>query len=417
VDHQIYTSFFDNDWYKFLEDFYKYYFHPEASIRNTQINRTTSVRIADIVPLRAVQEQFEAARQVRFTEAQIAFLHGTGAFSKDILGYSERLRHFQLPEIEVRLGSEGQLFIESDSPDAVLWEIAALPIVNEMLNYYRMEKLGLNVTDVWREGERVLLEKIPVLRQLPKGSVLEFATRRRFSGPWQRFVWGILQNEVPEFVSATSNVDMAIETGTPWAGTHPHASIMLEQGIAFECGDDAVRESENQFFENWWSIFPYPNMVALPDTGGRGFWKRLRQELAIQARGFRWDSGPWEQFNADLVAASARWGVDPKTTFDAFYSDGLTPQEMVRIQTMSEHLFRNCFYGWGTNATNDMGRYKELGLTPISLVMKPTAINGIPVVKLSNNPEKATGDRATIERIKRIFGYNTADYEAVVPVY
>jgi nicotinate phosphoribosyltransferase len=54
-------------------------------------------------------------------------------------------------------------------------------------------------------------------------------------------------------------------------------------------------------------------------------------------------------------------------------------------------------------------------LDPISLVCKVTAVNGRPAVKLSDNPEKATGDPAEVERYLRVFG-NAGRVRAAVHV-
>jgi len=43
-------------------------------------------------------------------------------------------------------------------------------------------------------------------------------------------------------------------------------------------------------------------------------------------------------------------------------------------------------------------------LDPISIVCKVTSVDGRPAVKLSDNPEKATGDASEIERYLRVFG-------------
>jgi nicotinate phosphoribosyltransferase len=64
-------------------------------------------------------------------------------------------------------------------------------------------------------------------------------------------------------------------------------------------------------------------------------------------------------------------------------------------------------FGWGTNLTNDFRGCDpdgDEGLEPISLVCKVTSANGRPAVKLSDNPAKATGDPAEIERYLRVFG-------------
>jgi nicotinate phosphoribosyltransferase len=64
-------------------------------------------------------------------------------------------------------------------------------------------------------------------------------------------------------------------------------------------------------------------------------------------------------------------------------------------------------FGWGTNLTNDLrgcAPNGTQGLEPISLLAKVTSANGRPSVKLSDNPAKATGDRAEIARYVKVFG-------------
>ena len=64
-------------------------------------------------------------------------------------------------------------------------------------------------------------------------------------------------------------------------------------------------------------------------------------------------------------------------------------------------------FGWGTNLTNDFAGcspFPNPQLDPISLVCKVSEADGQPAVKLSDNPEKATGDAEEIARYLRIFG-------------
>ncbi len=64
-------------------------------------------------------------------------------------------------------------------------------------------------------------------------------------------------------------------------------------------------------------------------------------------------------------------------------------------------------FGWGTNLTNDFRGCDpagEQGLEPMSLVCKVTSANGHPAVKLSDNPEKISGDPTQVERYIRVFG-------------
>jgi len=64
-------------------------------------------------------------------------------------------------------------------------------------------------------------------------------------------------------------------------------------------------------------------------------------------------------------------------------------------------------FGWGTNLTNDFVGCTPDGsdnLDPISIVCKVTSVDGRPAVKLSDNPEKATGDPSEMKRYLRVFG-------------
>ena len=65
-------------------------------------------------------------------------------------------------------------------------------------------------------------------------------------------------------------------------------------------------------------------------------------------------------------------------------------------------------FGWGTNLTNDFVGCAPDGsanLDPISIVCKVTSVDGRPAVKLSDNPEKATGtavgNRALSARVRQ----------------
>ena len=72
-------------------------------------------------------------------------------------------------------------------------------------------------------------------------------------------------------------------------------------------------------------------------------------------------------------------------------------------------------FGWGTLLTNDFrGLVPGDGLAPFSLVCKAVAADGHPTVKLSDNPEKATGPAQDIARYRRIFDVGQQQAMAVV---
>jgi nicotinate phosphoribosyltransferase len=96
---------------------------------------------------------------------------------------------------------------------------------------------------------------------------------------------------------------------------------------------------------------------------------------------------------------------DPREKLLVF-SDALDVETIVSTYRHFYGTVRMSF-GWGTNLTNDFrGCAPEPldGLDAISLVCKVTSADGRPAVKLSDNPAKATGDPAEVERYLKIFG-------------
>src|SRR6266567_1408791 len=89
-----------------------------------------------------------------------------------------------------------------------------------------------------------------------------------------------------------------------------------------------------------------------------------------------------------------------------FLSDALDVDSMVALYSKFHGRMRESF-GWGTLATNDFRGCHPRGsdtLDPVSLVCKVTQANGRSAVKLSDNPQKATGSPAEIARYLRVFG-------------
>jgi len=85
------------------------------------------------------------------------------------------------------------------------------------------------------------------------------------------------------------------------------------------------------------------------------------------------------------------------------FSDGLDADKIVELHKQFQGRTRVSF-GWGTMLTNDFkGLTPGDTLAPFSLVCKAVSANGNPTVKLSDNPNKAMGPEAEIQRYKRVF--------------
>ena len=89
------------------------------------------------------------------------------------------------------------------------------------------------------------------------------------------------------------------------------------------------------------------------------------------------------------------------------FSDGLDLDAMLKIEKYFRGRVKSIVFGWGTNLTND------IGIAPLSLVIKVIEANGYGTVKLSDNLAKATGNTEDIAYFKKVFGYTEEVYEEV----
>ncbi len=96
------------------------------------------------------------------------------------------------------------------------------------------------------------------------------------------------------------------------------------------------------------------------------------------------------------------------------FSDGL---DVAKIKELHAQFAGKAVisFGWGTLLTNDFrGLVPDDALAPFSLVCKAVSANGVPTVKLSDNPNKAMGPEDQIARYKRVFGVGAQAAQEVV---
>jgi nicotinate phosphoribosyltransferase len=115
--------------------------------------------------------------------------------------------------------------------------------------------------------------------------------------------------------------------------------------------------------------------------------------------GVRHDSGcPFEWANK-MIKHYEKMGIDAKTKTLVF-SDGLDIPLALELLT-EFHDKTNLLFGIGTNLTNDVG------IKPLSIVMKMIECNGQPVAKISDSPGKTMcEDEAYLDYLKKIFEIN-----------
>ena len=145
-------------------------------------------------------------------------------------------------------------------------------------------------------------------------------------------------------------------------------------------------------------------MYTRPTEGTEAFLRNAPDWVADWT-GFRPDSAPPIPAGEGIIRWWQDKGRDPREKL-LIFSDGMDVDSIEQTHRHFAGRVRTSF-GWGTNLTNDFVGCSPDGtadLDPISLVCKVTSVNGRPAVKLSDNPEKATGSPDEIVRYLRVFG-------------
>jgi nicotinate phosphoribosyltransferase len=194
-------------------------------------------------------------------------------------------------------------------------------------------------------------------------------------------------------------------------GTNAHELPMVYAALAED--DAALALAPYRVLENWQDDYDGNLRIILPDTyGTRGFLERAPGWLADWT-GIRIDSGVPEEGAETAIAWWESRGQDPREKL-VIFSDGL---DVDRIESLYArfHGRVKLGFGWGTLLTND---FRELApgdaLAPFSLVCKAVSANGLPTVKLSDNPAKAIGPADEVARYKRVFGVGAQVAEPVL---
>jgi nicotinate phosphoribosyltransferase len=179
-------------------------------------------------------------------------------------------------------------------------------------------------------------------------------------------------------------------------GTHAHEWFM------FHAAQYGFKMANTQALENWVAVYRGDLGIALSDTFTTAeFYEVFDKKFAKLFDGVRHDSGDPTEFAEKTIKHYQQLGIDPLSK-TIIFSDALNPDKVKRIADYCRGKIGLSF-GIGTNFTNDVG------LPPMNMVIKmtealPEAQPWIPVVKLSDEPGKHSGDERTIQLAKEILG-------------
>jgi nicotinate phosphoribosyltransferase len=402
----IVRSLIDTDFYKLLMCQSIFRNKPDTNVTFSLINRTKSVRLADLIDEGELREQLDHVRSLSLKRGESTWLRGNTFYGKRQMFRSDFMEWFEalrLPpyHLEKRDG-QYELTFEGKWPEVMLWEIPALAVLMELRSRAVLHDMGrFELQVLYARAMTRVWEKLERLRQIDGLRLADFGTRRRHGYLWQDWcVQALMEGLGPKF-TGTSNCLIAMKRDIEAIGTNAHELPMVYSALANS--DAELAQAPYQVLADWHEEHDGNLRIILPDTyGTEGFLKRAPDWLASWT-GIRIDSGDPAMATEIAIKWWIERGEDPRKKL-VIFSDGLDVAKIEELYAQFHGRVRVSF-GWGTMLTNDFrGFVPDDALAPFSLVCKAVSANGRPTVKLSDNPNKAMGPAQEIARYKRVFG-------------
>ena len=382
----IVVSLLDTDLYKFNMD--QVIFHKHTNLigeyhfkcRNNGVVFTPEM-------LEEINAQIDHLCTLRFTNEELEYLR-TIRFIKDDYVEFLRLWHPIRDYVFTDLEDDGTLIVKVKGPmfSAMQFEIYLLEIINEV--YFRM---NYDYNKLRKSAEEKLNQKI---NDFSAGKYTfkfaEFGCRRRLSREWQDVVIKRLTSETKN-CAGTSCVYYAMKYDLRPIGTYAHEFVQMYQGI------DSIPLAYTNYYamKDWYNEYNGDNGTALSDTLTTDlFLKDFTRSMVNNYSGVRHDSGDPYVWGEKIIQHYKTYGVDPKTK-QLLFSDSL---DFDRAQALYDYFKDSAqvTFGIGTFCSNDTC------VDPLNIVIKLQYVNGRPVAKLSDTPEKAMcSDPNYLEYLKR----------------
>jgi nicotinate phosphoribosyltransferase len=412
----IVRSLIDTDFYKLLMCQSIFRNKPDTNVVFSLINRSTKVRLADIIDEGELREQLDHVRTIALARGESTWLRGNTFYGKRQMFRSDFMEWFEglrLPAYHLeKHDGQFQLTFEGRWPEVMLWEIPALAVLMELRSRAVLNEMGkFELQVLYARAMTRAWEKIERLRRVDGLRIVDFGTRRRHGFLWQDWAVQAMQEGLGSKFIGTSNCRIAMMRDIEAIGTNAHELPMVYSALANT--DAELRQAPYQVLADWQEEHDGNLRIILPDTyGTEGFLRNAPDWLASWT-GIRIDSGD----PVTGAETAIRWwqerGEDPREKL-VIFSDGLDVEKIEELSARFRGRVKVSF-GWGTMLTNDFrGLVAGDALAPFSLVCKALSANGRPTVKLSDNPAKAMGPKDEIERYKRVFGVSAQAVQEVL---
>ncbi|KOS21530.1 putative nicotinate phosphoribosyltransferase [Escovopsis weberi] len=430
-------SFLDTDLYKLTMQSAVFKFFRNVPVTYAFTNRTPDKKLSRTA-FKWLEGQIKKLGNISLSDDEHQFLQKNCSYLHP--EFIQFLREFRLrPREQIKLffhpvgddtGADtvvGDIGMEIKGTwvDTILYEIPILALTSEA--FFRFMDTDWN----YDGQEDKAYDK--GMRLLKAGCTLsEFGTRRRRDYHTQALVCRGLARAsrdaaargLPGKLAGTSNVHLAMRFGMTPIGTVAHEWFM---GIAAILGD--YRTASEEALRHWVSCFG-PNLtLSLTDTfGTREFLNAFSLPIrpvkgGLPAKTFQKEDGSIKTY-AEMFAGVRQDSGDPteyvklmKEYYDGqhirekkviVFSDSLNIDSCLEYKKLSEQYGFTPSFGVGTFLTNDFVHLKTgAKSTPLNIVIKLSSASGRSAVKIRQN----TGDKETVERVKRELGYVERQWE------
>lgn len=382
----------------------------DVSYKFTHRN-TNQFKLGTIINPYDLQEQLENITCLTFTDDEIQYLADievtsfdnktpTKVFSHEFIRFLEEFDPLIHMDVSTDYTGELVLLYGGTWLDSILFEVPFMATISEIYTNHVKSLLNTETRNLIQSQARYALEgKIALVKGNRSMRVSDFGTRRRSSFEWQDYVierlveafHGVDGVDTYQF-SGTSNVYFAKKYGITPIGTFAHEMPMVMAGIRQD-----LYSGYMDVLNTWKRTYGNALSTCLPDTfTSDWFLNNIGDDWLENWAAIRHDSGDPIGFGEKVIKFIKNSGVDPMTKTIVF-SDGLS---FDKAEEILEH-FRGkiwCAFGIGTNLTNDVG------IKPLNIVIKADKAgwkytNDMkPLVKLSDEMGKYTGDKSEIER-------------------
>ena len=380
------SSILDNDFYKFTMQFAVVKLFPKAKARYQFINRGEHPFPDGFGDL--LRQKIGEMASLKLTKAEKTFFAERCPYIDPT--YFDFLEGYRYDPEEVSITQTGRqlhVHIEGYWYRTILWEVPIMSLICEL--YY--EATGQQRVDD-QEVMQIVQQKMAKYDALDT-TIADFGTRRRHSYDVQDLVIRTLKSHPSDTFIGTSNVHFAMKYETTPIGTHAHEWFM------FHAAKYGYKMANLLGLEHWSEVYRGDLGIALSDTyTTEAFFRQFDKKLTKLFDGVRHDSGDPIEFAQQTIAHYESKGIDPLSK-TIIFSDGLDYKKVENIVRYCRGKIVHSF-GIGTDFTNDVG------LPRMNIVLKMTEAfpdegAWTPVIKLSDEPFKHTGDASEIELAKR----------------